>query len=116
MDLSAYSFASCRDFLESPQLHNASCIIADVQMPEMSGLELQRIIKSRGLTAPLIFITAYPDDKIRKQALDEARSVSWTSPSEEPQSSSALKERSSGTAMLRQNNRDDWPIDLRNAK
>jgi len=70
MDLAAYSFASCRDFLESPQLHNASCIIADVQMPEMSGLELQRIIKSRGLAAPLIFVTAYPDDKLRKQALD----------------------------------------------
>ena len=39
-------------------------------MPEMSGLELQRVVQSRGITAPLIFITAYPDDKLRKQALD----------------------------------------------
>jgi FixJ family two-component response regulator len=71
MDLTAYAFESCRDFLESPHVLNTSCIIADVQMPGMSGLELQRTLKARGLTIPLIFITAYPDEKLRKQALDE---------------------------------------------
>jgi FixJ family two-component response regulator len=71
MDLAAYTFESCRNFLESPQLVNASCIIADVQMPGMSGLELQRTLKTRGMNIPLIFITAYPDDKLRRQALDE---------------------------------------------
>ena len=70
MDLAAYTFESCRDFLESPQLLSTSCIIADVQMPGMSGVELQSTLETRGLTIPLIFITAYPDDKIRKQALD----------------------------------------------
>jgi FixJ family two-component response regulator len=70
MDLAAYTFASCRDFLDSPHLLNTSCIIADVQMPGMSGVELQRTLKARNLAIPLIFITAYPNDKIRKQALD----------------------------------------------
>jgi FixJ family two-component response regulator len=70
MDLVAYTFASCRDFLESPHLLQTSCIITDVQMPEMSGVALQEALKARGLTIPMIFITAYPDDKIRRQALD----------------------------------------------
>jgi FixJ family two-component response regulator len=70
MDLAAYTFASCRDFLESAHLLTTSCIIADVQMPEMTGLELQKTLAARGLTIPLIFITAYPDDRLRKQALD----------------------------------------------
>ena len=71
MDLAAYTFESCRNFLDSAQLVNTSCIIADVQMPGMSGLELQRTLKTRGMNIPLIFITAYPDDKLRRQALDE---------------------------------------------
>jgi FixJ family two-component response regulator len=70
MDLVAFTFPSCREFLESPRLHDTSCIIADVQMPGMSGLELQMTLKARGLAIPLIFITAYPDDKLRKQGLD----------------------------------------------
>jgi FixJ family two-component response regulator len=39
-------------------------------MPGMTGLELQRTLNARGLAIPLIFITAYPDDKLRRQALD----------------------------------------------
>jgi FixJ family two-component response regulator len=70
MDLTAHTFSSCRDFLDSPQLLEASCIVVDVQMPGMTGLELQRTLKTRGLAIPLIFITAYPDDKVRSQALD----------------------------------------------
>jgi FixJ family two-component response regulator len=70
MDLAAYTFASCRDFLASPHLLNTSCIIADVQMPGMSGVELQTTLKARGLDIPMVFITAYPNDKLRNQALD----------------------------------------------
>jgi FixJ family two-component response regulator len=70
MDLTACAFDGCRDFLDSPQLLKTSCIVADVQMPGMTGLELQRTLKARGLAIPLIFITAYPDDKLRRQALD----------------------------------------------
>lgn len=70
MDLMPRTFESCRNFLASPYLHNTSCIIADVQMAEMSGLELQKILKSRGLAIPLVFITAYPDDRLCRQALE----------------------------------------------
>jgi FixJ family two-component response regulator len=70
MDLTPNTFESCRGFLESPYLLDTSCIIADVQIPGMTGVELQRVLKAKGLTIPMIFITAYPDDKIRKQALD----------------------------------------------
>jgi FixJ family two-component response regulator len=70
MDLTAHTFASCGDFLDSPHLPDTSCIIADVQMPGMSGVELQGTLKARGLAIPMIFITAYPDDRIRRQALD----------------------------------------------
>jgi FixJ family two-component response regulator len=70
MDLTACTFDGCRDFLESPQLLETACIVADVQMPGMTGLELQRTLKARGLAIPLIFITAYPNDKLRRQALD----------------------------------------------
>lgn len=70
LDLVAFTFSNCRDFLNSPQFHNTDCIIADVQMPGMSGLELQMTLRDRGSAIPLIFITAFPDDKIRKRALD----------------------------------------------
>jgi FixJ family two-component response regulator len=70
MDLVAHTFESCREFLGSPHLHDTSCIIADVQMPGMSGLELQKTLKTKDLPIPLIFVTAYPDDKLCKQALD----------------------------------------------
>jgi FixJ family two-component response regulator len=70
MGLTAYKFDCCRDFLESPYLLDTSCIIADVQMPGMSGLELQGTLKDRGLSIPMIFVTAYPNDKVRRQALD----------------------------------------------
>ena len=70
MDLIAFTFASCVEFLDSRHLDDTSCIITDVRMPGMNGVELQSTLKARGLAIPLIFITAYPDDKIRKQALD----------------------------------------------
>ena len=70
MDLTACTFETCREFLDWPSLLDTSCIVADVQMPGMTGLELQQTLKTRGLTIPLIFITAYPNDKLRRQALD----------------------------------------------
>jgi FixJ family two-component response regulator len=70
MGLVACTFDSCRNFLESPHLVDTSCIVADVQMPGMSGLELQGTLQARGLRIPMIFVTAYPSDKLRKQALD----------------------------------------------
>jgi FixJ family two-component response regulator len=69
VDLMAYPFASSQEFLECPELHETACIIADVQMPEMTGLELQHFLRSKSLNIPIILITAYPNGSIRDQAL-----------------------------------------------
>jgi FixJ family two-component response regulator len=65
----AVTFASADEFLRSPRLHDTSCVIADVQMPGMSGIELQSILIAEGKNMPIIFITAFPDEGIRARAL-----------------------------------------------
>ena len=65
----AVTFASADEFLRSPRLHDTSCVIADVQMPGMSGIELQSILNAEGKNMPIIFITAFPDEGIRTRAL-----------------------------------------------
>ena len=47
-----------------------SCIIADVQMPGLSGVELQSLLVARGNCTPMIFITAFPEEKVRRRALE----------------------------------------------
>ena len=61
-------FASAEAFLASPRLHETSCLILDVQMPGMGGLELQSQLAARQLRIPTIFITAFPEERIRKRA------------------------------------------------
>jgi FixJ family two-component response regulator len=63
------TFASAVEFLQSPQLHDTSCVITDVRMPGMSGIELQTVLRSRAHSVPFIFITAFPDNSARVQAL-----------------------------------------------
>jgi FixJ family two-component response regulator len=65
----AHTFASAEEFLLSTEMNDTSCIIADVQMPEMTGVELQSLLRSRGSRIPFIFITAYPEERIRTQVL-----------------------------------------------
>ncbi|MFB9267651.1 response regulator transcription factor [Bradyrhizobium erythrophlei] len=65
-----HTFASAEEFLRSPQLNETSCVITDVQMPIMSGLDLLAEMRARGYGAPLIFITAFPNDRIRASALN----------------------------------------------
>jgi FixJ family two-component response regulator len=64
-----FTFASAEDFLGSPQLTATSCVISDVQMSPMNGLELLATMRQRGCAAPLIFITASPDEGVRARAL-----------------------------------------------
>lgn len=63
-----HTFASAEDFLQSARLSDSSCVVADVQMPGMSGLDLLKIIRSRGNDTPFIFITAFPNDSVRMRA------------------------------------------------
>jgi FixJ family two-component response regulator len=64
-----YTFASAADFLRSNRLDDLSCVIADVQMPGMSGVELQAHLLAQGNRVPFIFFTAFPDEQIRARAL-----------------------------------------------
>jgi FixJ family two-component response regulator len=65
----ARTFASAEEFLLSTEMNDTSCIIADVQMPKMTGVELQSLLRSRGSCVPFIFVTAYPEERIRAQVL-----------------------------------------------
>jgi FixJ family two-component response regulator len=63
------TFASAEELLRSNLLDEVSCVIADVQMPGMSGVELQSYLLAQGCRVPFIFFTAFPDERIRAQAL-----------------------------------------------
>src|SRR4051812_35999953 len=63
------AFASAEDFLNSGQHHHTSCLIADIRMPGMSGLELQAKLNAEQIRIPTIFITAHGDERMRMQAL-----------------------------------------------
>ncbi len=65
----ARAFASAEEFLKSGQQHQTSCLIADIRMPGMSGLELQAQLNAERCRIPIIFITAHGDAKMRIQAL-----------------------------------------------
>jgi FixJ family two-component response regulator len=67
--LRARPFASAEEFLESGEPRRCGCLIADIQMPGMSGLDLQAALKADGIPIPIIFITAHGDERMRMQAL-----------------------------------------------
>ena len=67
--LPAQAFASAEEFLKSGQQHHSACLIADIRMPGMSGLELQARLKDEKISIPTIFITAHGDSRMRMQAL-----------------------------------------------
>jgi FixJ family two-component response regulator len=66
---SVRSFGCAEDFLNSGQQHETGCLIADIQMPGMSGLDLQAKLNSDHCPIPTIFITAHGDEKMRLQAM-----------------------------------------------
>ena len=65
------AFSSAADFLASPRLIDTTCLIADVNMPAMTGVELHRHLIKVGYAIPTILITAYPDDVDRARALND---------------------------------------------
>jgi FixJ family two-component response regulator len=67
--LPARAFASAEEFLESGQQHDTACLIADIRMSGMSGLELQATLNAEQIRIPTIFITAHGDERMRMQAL-----------------------------------------------
>src|SRR6516164_3819463 len=69
MGFEVMAFPSAADFLCSCHLHNTFCLIADVQMPGMTGIDLHKRLIESGNSIPTILITAYPDDTDRTRAL-----------------------------------------------
>ena len=65
------AFSSAADFLASPRLVETACLIADVPMPAMTGIELYRQLIEAGYTIPTILVTAYPNDADRDRALKD---------------------------------------------
>ena len=68
---SVEAFPSAADFLASPRLGETACLIADLHMPAMTGLELHRRLIDMGHAIPTILVTAFPDNDVRARALND---------------------------------------------
>jgi FixJ family two-component response regulator len=64
------TFASAEEFLEFGDIDTTACVISDLQMPGLNGLDLQRCLIDRPNGPPVILVTAYPDEKSRTRAMD----------------------------------------------
>jgi FixJ family two-component response regulator len=70
LDWDVRLYASAEAFLESGVASHIACIISDVQMPGMSGLDMYRHLLDKSVTLPIIFISAFASDAVRRQAVD----------------------------------------------
>ena len=70
LGLAARTFSSAESYLQSSWVNTTRCLIADIQMPKMSGLDLQEHLSYLGYDIPIIFVTAYPDEALRMRAMN----------------------------------------------
>ncbi len=80
----AHTFSSADEFLRSSEINDTSCLIADVQMPGMSGVELQVFLRAQGRDLPVILITAFPEESVRTRALEAGAICFLTKPFDGP--------------------------------
>jgi FixJ family two-component response regulator len=66
----AYAFASAEEFLQSSRLDDTSCLITDLQMPGLNGVELQKSLLAQDRRIPIIFMTAFPEERMRTRAIE----------------------------------------------
>src|SRR5215469_2941145 len=76
-------FESAEGFLQSSIVAETACLITDLQMPGLSGLELQQALRSQGFHTPVILITAFPNEKHRTRAIDNGAIGFLSKPFEE---------------------------------
>jgi FixJ family two-component response regulator len=69
LGLQARSFDSAEEFLKAENLQNSACIISDIQMPGMSGIDLKRYLTARNILTPVIMVTAYAERDVKERAL-----------------------------------------------
>ena len=77
------TFESAEDFLKSSMVADTACLITDLQMPGLNGLELQEALQSLGHQTPVIVITAYPNEKHRTRALENGAGAYLSKPFDE---------------------------------
>ena len=63
------AFEAAEDYLQSDAANRTACLILDVRMPGLNGLELQRLMADQGRAVPIIFITSYPNERVRRRAI-----------------------------------------------
>jgi FixJ family two-component response regulator len=83
MGLKARAFASAEEFLSCGAVDDVSCLVLDVQMPGMGGLNLQSHLAASGRHVPIVFVTGYPDDGVRTKAMESGAVCFLTKPFEE---------------------------------
>lgn len=76
-------FESAEQFIESGAVRSAKCLITDLHMPGLSGLDLQSWLRSKGYRVPIIIVTAYPNEKHRARAFEEGALGFLTKPCDE---------------------------------
>lgn len=69
LGFTAHTFASAEDFLQSQYANECSCVITDVQMPGLSGVDLQSRLVAEGRDTPVIFMTAFADEAVEARAM-----------------------------------------------
>jgi FixJ family two-component response regulator len=67
--LEAEPFATAEEFLDAPRAAAVDCLIVDLQLPGLTGLQLQQRLKTEGRNVPVVFVTAYGNNQVRAQAL-----------------------------------------------
>jgi len=75
-----HDFSSAHALLDSPVLTQTACVISDIQMPALSGLQLLDELRTRGHNMPIIFVTAFPNERVRAQALVRGATCVLTKP------------------------------------
>jgi FixJ family two-component response regulator len=81
---SVCAFESAGDLLQSADLNEIACVITDVRMPVMGGIELQASLRARGCTVPFVFITAFPEGPVRTRAMNGGATGFLTKPFDAP--------------------------------
>ena len=90
LGFAARAFSSAEEFLASDSVGQTRCLVLDIAMGGMSGLDLQRELKLRGRSIPIIFITAQKDDTVRQRALDQGAAAFLLKPFSDTAMSEAL--------------------------
>jgi FixJ family two-component response regulator len=86
----AVAFESAEQFLDSGHVRDTGCLITDQQLPGLSGTELQAQLRARGYRTPVIFITGFPEAKVRDRALDDGAVAFLSKPFQEADLLSSL--------------------------